>query len=75
MKKKDLTELRVKEIKEIKEILSKKKLELDTLYSKLVSGGEKNLKKGKNLKKDIAQILTIIKEKEIIGEMKEEKTK
>ncbi len=73
MKKKDLVELKIKEVKEIKELLSKKKSELDALLSKLVAGGEKNLKKGKNLKKDIAQILTIIKEKEIIEEMKEEK--
>ena len=75
MKKKDLTELRTKEKKEIESILAKKRLELATLISKSVSGGEKNLKKGKNLRKDIAQILTIIKEKELVETIKEEKEK
>jgi ribosomal protein L29 len=77
MKKKDLADLRAKEIKVIKETLSKKKLELATLVTKSVSGGEKNLKKGKNLRKDIAQIMTVIREKELIEkeEQKNLKTK
>jgi ribosomal protein L29 len=75
MKKKDLAELRLKEIKEIENLLSKKKLELMVLISKLTAGGEKNLKKGRNLKKEIAQILTIIKEKKLIETMKVEKEK
>jgi ribosomal protein L29 len=72
MKKKDLVELRAKEIKVIKETLAKKKLELATLVTKSVGGGEKNLRKGKNLRKDIAQILTVIKEKELIEEIEKE---
>ncbi len=70
MKKKDLIELKTKEIKGIREILSKKRLELDALMVKFTTGGEKNLKKGKNLRKEIAQIMTIIKEKELIESMK-----
>ncbi len=66
MKKADLTSLRTKEIKELTKALKDKKGELAKLTQKIKSGSEKNLKKGKLLKKDIAQILTVIREKEIM---------
>lgn len=71
MKKKDLTDLRNKDQKELKEVLSKKRLEITAFMAKSTAG-EKNLKKRKNLRREIAQILTIIKEKELIEKMKEE---
>lgn len=52
---------------DLKKKVFEKKLELMKLLSNKASKGDKNLKKGRNLKKEIAQILTIIKEKEIIG--------
>lgn len=67
MKKTDLTSLRTKEIKELTKTLKDKKVELLKLTQKIKSGSEKNLKKGRLLRHDIAQILTIIKEKEIVS--------
>lgn len=66
MKKKDLTDLRNKEINELEKLLSKKRNELINTYAKIKAGQEKNLKKAKNIKRDIAQILTIIREKELL---------
>ncbi len=57
----------MKKTEDLRKIVSEKKLELMKLLSNKASKGDKNLKKGRNLKKEIAQILTIIKEKEIIG--------
>lgn len=68
MKKKELKDLRVKDYKELKKILSEKRLEVARVKADLKVSHEKNLKKAKNLSHDIAQILTIIKEKEIIEE-------
>lgn len=67
MKRKDFITLRARKIEELAKIVSEKKRDLELLLLKASSGGEKNLKKGKNLKKEIAQILTLIKEKEIGG--------
>lgn len=66
MKKKDLIELRGKKIEEVKGLVAKKRLEQSYTQVKIASRSEKNVKKVKNLRKDLAQILTILKEKEII---------
>ncbi len=66
MKKKDLTDLRNKKINELEKLLSKKRNELINTYAKIKAGQEKNLKKAKNMRRDIAQILTIIREKELL---------
>lgn len=68
MKKKDLTDLRNKKINELEKLLSKKRNELINTYAKIKAGQEKNLKKAKNIRCDIAQILTIIREKELLKE-------
>lgn len=65
MKKNELTSLRTKKMTELKAGMLAKKRELSLFYAKIVSGGEKNLKKGRNIKRDIAQMLTVIKEKEL----------
>ena len=70
MKKNDFKNIRVKKIEELKEMVSEKKLELIKLLSNKASKGEKNLKKGRNLKKEIAQILTVVKEIEILEKEK-----
>ncbi|MCK4588688.1 50S ribosomal protein L29 [Candidatus Woesebacteria bacterium] len=66
MKKKDLTDLRNKKINELEKLLSKKRNELINTYAKIKAGQEKNLKKAKNIRRDVAQILTIIREKELL---------
>jgi len=66
MKKKDLLDLRSKKTGELEKLLSKKRNELINTYVKIKAGQEKNLKKAKNIRRDIAQILTIIREKELL---------
>ena len=66
MKKKDLTDLRNKKINELEKLLSKKRNELINTYAKIKAGQEKDLKKAKNIRRDVAQILTIIREKELL---------
>lgn len=62
MKRKDLTTLREKKLEELKKMVNEKKIELTKVHLNLVSGKEKNVKKARNLKIEIAQILTIIGE-------------
>jgi len=71
MKKKDLQAARNKKVSELKKLVSKKKQEVEVLQAKVKAGQEKNLKKAKNIRIEIAQLLTLIREKEIIK--KEEK--
>lgn len=73
MKKKDLKMLVGKKTKELEKILSEKRLEILKNQAEVYSGKEKNLKKAKNLRKEIAQILTIIKENELTKKESEAK--
>ncbi len=66
MKKKDLRQLRTKTIEEIKRLVAQKKQELLLYYAKIKSGKEKNTSMLKNIRRDIAQMLTIVREKEIL---------
>jgi len=72
MKKKDLEVLRTKDIQEVKKSLKEKKAELAKLFVEIYGGKEKNIKKGRNLRREIAQYLTIIKEREYIEQNTEE---
>lgn len=65
MKKNDFKNLKTKKAEDLKKMISEKKLELMKLLSNKVSKGDKNLKKGRNLKKEIAQILTLVREKKL----------
>lgn len=65
MKRKDLVDLKTKEVKDLNKISGDKKAELEKIMVNVSVGKEKNLKKAKNLKRDISQILTIVREKEI----------
>ena len=62
MKKNDYKNLRTKKAEDLQKMVSAKKLELMKLLSNKVSKADKNVKKGRNLKKEIAQILTRIRE-------------
>lgn len=79
MKKKELTDIKGKTIKDLNKLVYTKKLEAKKSKMNTASGKVKNLREFKNLRRDIAQILTVIKEKqifELIKEVKgEEKTK
>ena len=66
MKKKDLTDLRKKEVKDLDQLYGKKKLELLKAKAEVKVSKEKNLKKMKNLRREISQILTIIKENKLL---------
>ena len=65
MKKNELTNFRTKKEAELRASVLAKKHELLLFYAKIVSGGEKNLKKGRNIKRDIAQMLTLARQKEL----------
>jgi ribosomal protein L29 len=66
MKKKELESLRKKDIKELTKTLEDKKKEYILTYSQVKAGQEKDTRKPTNIRKEVAQILTTIKEKEII---------
>lgn len=70
MKKKDFKEMKNKDTKELVKILLAKKADLLAGMPNTHVGKEKNLKKTHNFRIEIAQILTLIKEKEL--EAKEE---
>ncbi len=63
MKIKELKDLNTKEIKDLESLVSKKKLELIKNQVKIAGGQEKSIKKNWTLRKEIAQLLTIIKMK------------
>lgn len=71
MKKKELNNLREKKLKELVKIAQERKLELAKTSAQIKAGKVKNIKKKKNLKIDIAQIMTVIREKEIFEKERE----
>jgi ribosomal protein L29 len=77
MKKKEFTELRSKDIKVLQKLVFEKKAEAVKTKVGMSAGKEKNLKIFRNLRREVAQILTLIKEKEIAEKLqpkKEEKS-
>ena len=66
MKKKDIRDLRLKSPKELMKMVAEKKKELAAFTSGVVLQKEKNVKKGKLARKEIARILTLLREKEIL---------
>ncbi|HWA52182.1 MAG TPA: 50S ribosomal protein L29 [Patescibacteria group bacterium] len=62
MKAKELKDLRTKEKSELLKMVRSAKMELINLTGKMYAGKEKNLKKTRNMRKEIAQLLTIAKE-------------
>lgn len=70
MKTKEFKELKKKEIKELLKLEGTKKFEAQKAKLNMVSGKEKNLKIFRNLRRNIAQVATIIREKQIIETIK-----
>lgn len=71
MKVKDLKSLRSKSTKDLKKLVEEKRTELLKVKADVKTGSKKNLKAHMNLRKEIAQTLTLIREKEIIESMGE----
>lgn len=67
MKKKDLQVVRTKTGKEISEAIDKKSVELAASKFKVATGEAKNIKIGRNLRREIAQLATILREKSLGG--------
>ena len=68
MKKRELQSLATKTKEELKKLADEKELELLKVVANLKASKEKNLKKAKNVKRDLAQVMTKLREKEIIQE-------
>lgn len=71
MKKKELENIREKSITELKKTALEAKKEISLVYTKIKAGQEKNTSQMKKLRHNLAQVLTLIREKEIMA--KEEK--
>lgn len=65
MKKKELNSLKDKTVTELKNKAGKKRLKLKSETVEFYAKGDNNPKKIRGLKKDIAQILTILRQKQI----------
>jgi len=68
MKKKEFQEMRNKSVTTLREEVAKMRKEADTAYTKLKSGQEKNTSVVRNIKRRIAQALSLIREKELLGQ-------
>ena len=75
MKKKDLQDLRSKKVIDLNKIVAKKRQESILAHAKMKTGQEKKIKKVKNLRREIAQVLTIIREKQILEKEKKKEAK
>ena len=73
MKKKDLAGIKKTSKEELKSLAEKKSLDLSKAKAAMKAGQEKNLKKVKLLRHEISQILSILREKEIVEKLDEKK--
>jgi ribosomal protein L29 len=69
MKTKEFKDLRNKDLKSLNKMVSEKKVLLTKKLMEIQAGKEKNLKAGMNIRREIAKILTLIKEKQIMEEL------
>lgn len=67
MKKKELQELKDKTIHELLKLLKEKKTEISALKRDVFMRKSKNTGGLRTVKKDIARIMTFLKQKEVIG--------
>jgi ribosomal protein L29 len=65
MKRKEFNDLKTKDTKTLRKLISDKRFEISKKRMDIFEGKEKNLKLLTNLRREIAKILTLIKEKEI----------
>ena len=69
MKRKDYTDLKEKTVKEQTKMASAKRAEATKKKMEILGGKEKNLKLHRNLRAEVAKILTLIREKEILEKL------
>lgn len=72
MKKKELAKLQEKSVAELKKSVAELSVKKISKMANLTVGREKNFKVAKNIKHDIAQIMTVIRQKQL-AEKKDEK--
>jgi len=70
MKRKDYIDLKGKTIAELIKLASAKRTESIKKKMQILGGKEKNLKTHRNLRAEVAKILTLVREKEILEKMK-----
>ena len=76
MKRKEFNELRTKDTITLKKLAMEKRLEAAKKKMEILGSKEKNLKSTGSLRHDLAQILTLIREKEIMEKLQpKEETK
>ena len=75
MKRKDFTDLKTKSVSDLKKIVFDKKAEEMKARMSVGTGKEKNLKKAGNLRREIAKIQTLVREKEILAKLEVETEK
>ena len=69
MKRKEFNDLKTKDILALKKLGREKKFEASKKRMEIMGGKEKNLKATNNLRHSLAQILTVVREKEIIEKL------
>ena len=69
MKRKELNDYKSKTVKDLLKFVSDKKTEMKKKRVEIFSGREKNLKYFNNLRRDVARVMTIIKEKQIVEKL------
>ena len=67
MKKKQLKEIKNKTVEELEKLVTETKTQLTKLKFEILSAKNKNKRLGKSLRKEIAQILTIINQASLRG--------
>ena len=65
-----VTDIRNKNEQELKELIQKTRKELEELVTNIIKGKEKNVKKVRPLRKEVARIKTVISEKVFLREGK-----
>lgn len=72
MRKNDLLEIKKMDLKALKNKAKQASQEVADLVFELKSNKQKNLKSVKNKRKDLAQVLTILKQKELLERLEDQ---
>lgn len=75
MKKNELKKTRNEEMEALRKKVAELKKEISVKYAERLAGKVSNPKEVANIKREVAQIMTIIREKEIIEEVKSSQAK
>jgi len=69
MKKKELDDLRAKDLKALRHVAIEKELEVSKKKMEIMGGKDKNIVAARSMRRDLAQVLTLIREKEIMEKL------